>query len=78
MAPDWAKLGTAFKEDPDVIIAKLDASVHRKKAELYEVKGYPTLKLFPLGKKTEATKPIDYEGGRTFNDIMKNPKQTLY
>lgn len=71
MAPEWAKLGTLFKDDPDVIIAKMDASSQRKKSELYEVKGYPTLILLPIGKKDDATKGISYEGPRTANEFEK-------
>lgn len=47
-------------------IAKVDASVHQKFAQKYQVKGYPTILLFPLGAKGS---PVNYEGQRSAEDM---------
>jgi len=60
LAPIYEKLATAFASEPDVVIAKLDATAEKKKAEEYGVSGYPTLKWFPKDNK----KGKDYDGGR--------------
>lgn len=38
-------------------------------AARYQVQGYPTIKLFPAGKKTSDSVE-DYNGGRTSSDIV--------
>jgi len=60
LAPVYEKLATAFASEPDVVIAKLDATAEKKKGEEYGVSGYPTLKWFPKDNK----KGKDYDGGR--------------
>jgi len=60
LAPVYEKLATAFASEPDVVIAKLDATAEKKKGEQYGVTGYPTLKWFPKDDK----KGQDYDGGR--------------
>jgi len=60
LAPVYDKLATIFASEPDVVIAKLDATVEKKKAEEFKVSGYPTLKWFPKDDKTGK----DYDGGR--------------
>jgi protein disulfide-isomerase A1 len=57
LIPDYEILASFFK-DSDVVIAKIDASTHAQAASTYEVRGFPTLKLFINGQ------PIDYEGER--------------
>lgn len=47
----------------------LDATVHQAMASRYQVQGYPTIKLFPAGKKTSDSVE-DYNGGRTSSDIV--------
>ena len=51
------------------IVANVDGDAKRN-AELskkYEISGYPTLKFFS---KDNKDKPLDYEGGRTEEDIV--------
>jgi len=60
LAPTYEKLAAAFASEPDVVIAKLDATAEKKKGEEYGVSGYPTLKWFPKDNK----KGKDYDGGR--------------
>lgn len=56
MAPDYSKLaGILKKEGSAVKICKLDATVEKDIATKYDVKGFPTLKLFINGL------PIDYK-----------------
>jgi protein disulfide-isomerase A1 len=57
LAPDYEIVASFFK-DSDVVIAKIDASTHNQAAGTYEVRGFPTLKLFVNGQ------PTDYEGER--------------
>jgi len=66
MAPEYIKLAQQVKEsNEDIVIAELDATVHTKAGAKYEVKGYPKLKLFVDGV------PIDYEGERTSDSILR-------
>jgi protein disulfide-isomerase A1 len=58
LAPDY-EIVASFFHDSDVKVAKIDASTHSQSAGTYEVRGFPTLKLFINGQ------AIDYEGDRS-------------
>lgn len=47
----------------------LDATVHQQTAAKYGIRGYPTIKFFPAGRKDHSSAE-EYDGGRTANDII--------
>ena len=49
LAPHWASAATELKGK--VKIAKLDATEEKSMANKYGIKGFPTIKFFPAGKK---------------------------
>jgi protein disulfide-isomerase A1 len=59
LAPKYDELGKMFKDDPTVVIAKIDATANDSPAD---VQGFPTIILYPAGDKTN---PVNYEGERT-------------
>lgn len=66
MAPEYAKAATELAaEKSEILLAKVDATKETDLAENYDVRGYPTLKFFRNGK------PIDYNGDRTAEGIIK-------
>ena len=66
LAPEWAKAATELKGK--VKLGALDATVHPGMAQRYGVQGYPTIKYFGPGSKSNAA---DYDGGRTSSDIVQ-------
>lgn len=60
MAPEWEKLPSIMKDK--VKIASYDASVHQQFAQKYQIRGFPTMILFPKGSKD---KTVNYEGQRS-------------
>lgn len=67
LAPEWARAAKELKGK--VKLGALDATVHQAKASEYEVRGFPTIKFFPGGKKSRRDAQ-DYDGGRTATDIV--------
>lgn len=67
LAPVWDKLALAFKNEENVVIAKIDADAHRDIASRFDVSGFPTLKFFPKDDK----KGEKYEGGRDLAELVK-------
>lgn len=66
LAPHWAQAATELKGK--VKLGALDATVHSIMANRYGVRGYPTIKMFPSGKKDGDA--MEYSGGRTSDDIV--------
>jgi protein disulfide-isomerase A6 len=66
-APELDRAGDAFKGVNEVVIAKFDADAHQDFASRFGIQGYPTLKYWKKG----STDPIDYNGGRTAEDVIK-------
>lgn len=64
LAPIWDKLGEAFKDKTDVVIAKMDSTVNE--VEEVKIQSFPTLKWFPKDGSI-----VDYSGGRTLEDLTK-------
>jgi len=81
LAPEFAAAATQLRNDgSNIYLAKVDATQETELAERFEVRGYPTLKLFSKRKGA----PIEYSGGRTSEQIIKwllkktgPPAQTL-
>lgn len=68
LKPVWEKVATDFANEPNVIIANVDAEAGNSKATAQDqgVKSYPTIKFFPKGSK----EGIAYEGGRSEQDFV--------
>jgi len=64
LAPEYAKAAKKLKEQNGAPLGKVDATVEKKVAERFQIKGYPTLKFFINGN------PVDYNGGRTEAEIV--------
>eukprot|EP01022_Parablepharisma_sp_SALTPOND_P034057 TRINITY_DN903_c0_g1_i2.p1 TRINITY_DN903_c0_g1~~TRINITY_DN903_c0_g1_i2.p1 ORF type:complete len:784 (-),score=123.18 TRINITY_DN903_c0_g1_i2:33-2384(-) len=66
LAPDYKKAALyAKKEGKPYILAEIDGTIHRKAMSHFNVSGYPTLKLIHDGN------VVEYQGGRTFEDLIK-------
>jgi protein disulfide-isomerase A1 len=68
LAPKYEELGQLYASDELsklVTIAKVDATLNDVPDE---IQGFPTIKLFPAGKKDA---PVDYSGSRTVEDLVQ-------
>lgn len=68
LEPEYASAAATLKGS-DGKLAKVDATVAKGLAERFEIKGFPTLKMFKNGR------PSDYNGGRTAADIVSYVKK---
>lgn len=66
LAPHWKSAASELKGK--VKLGALDATVHTSMASRFNVRGYPTIKYFPAGKKSRQGE--EYDGGRTSSDIV--------
>lgn len=66
LAPILEEVAISFQADPDVLIAKFDATANDITSKDFEVKGFPTLFLH-----SAAGKVIPYEGDRSKEDIIE-------
>jgi len=62
LAPKYEELGKLFAKDPNVVIAKVDATANDTPAK---VQGFPTLILYRAGDNT----PITFSGEREVKDL---------
>lgn len=66
LAPEYAKAATQLAEEKSELkLGKVDATEQKELGEKFEIRGYPTLKLFREGK------PVEYNAGRTAQDIIR-------
>jgi protein disulfide-isomerase A1 len=68
LAPKYEELGELYASEEFsklVTIAKVDATTNDVPDE---IQGFPTIKLFPAGKKDS---PVDYTGSRTIEDLVQ-------
>ena len=68
LAPTWDKIAVTLKGK--VKVAKVDSTVEKSLAGRFGVQGYPTLKFFPGGKKSDSS-VVDYEGGRDESSLVE-------
>jgi len=76
LAPDYEKVAAAFANEPNVVVAKVDADAHKDLGSRYGVTGFPTIKWFGKDSKTE---PLAYENARdvpSFVDYINNKAGT--
>lgn len=65
LVPIYDKLGEAFKDNENVVIAKMDATANE--LENIKVTSFPTIKLFAKGE----NQVIEYNGPRTLEGMQK-------
>jgi protein disulfide-isomerase A1 len=67
-APNYAMAATNLKED-GIKLGKVDCTTEQPLCEKYNVRGYPTLKVFRKGE------PKDFAGGRETESIVSYMKK---
>ncbi|KAH7696904.1 disulfide-isomerase A6 [Aphelenchoides avenae] len=68
LEPHWKAAASELKGK--VKLGALDATVHTVIANRFGIRGFPTIKFFGAGEKA-AEDAVDYDGGRTTNDIVQ-------
>jgi protein disulfide-isomerase A1 len=75
LAPIYDELGAKFKDDAEVVIAKMDATANEIDVAGVEVSGFPTLYFFPGNEKAS---PKKYEGGRDLDGFVEYLKKNAH
>ena len=58
LAPIWDKLGEHYKDNDEVVIAKMDST--KNEVDGIQITGFPTIKFFPKGSKEGVSlKPLN-------------------
>ncbi|CAF1403034.1 unnamed protein product [Adineta ricciae] len=65
LTPIYEQLGEKYKDNQDVVIAKMDATANE--LEDIKIQSFPTIKLFPK----DSDEVIDYQGERTLEALSK-------
>ncbi|XP_003382810.1 PREDICTED: protein disulfide-isomerase 2-like [Amphimedon queenslandica] len=71
LAPIWDKLGEHYKDNDQIVIAKMDST--KNEVDGIQITGFPTIKFFPKGSK----EGHDYVGGRTQEDLIQYVEDRL-
>jgi len=71
LAPKYDELAEKLKDNKDIVIAKMDATLNDAPAN-FAVSGFPTLYWAPMGNKEN---PVKYQGGREVSDFVKYIKE---
>ena len=71
LEPTYKKLGKHFKDETNLVIAKMDATANDIPPG-YSAEGYPTIYFAPANDKK---KPIKHEGERGLDDLIKFIKE---
>lgn len=66
LAPIYDKVAEHFKDNEDILIAKIDSTTNE--LETIKISSFPTLKLF----KKETNDVVEYNGPRTFEGMFNN------
>ena len=69
LQPEWEDAARRLGDGNGAFLGWVDATVETELAQIYGVRGYPTIKLFPGGKKTHSDAQ-DYNGERTAGSIV--------
>ncbi len=67
LEPIYKKLGQKYKNEKNLVIAKIDATANDFPPE-YPAEGFPTIYFAPPGKKTS---PLKFDGERTVEGFSK-------
>lgn len=65
LTPIYEQLGEKYKDNNEVVVAKMDATANE--LEDIKIQSFPTIKLFPKG----SIEPLDYFGARTVEGLSK-------
>ncbi|KDP32815.1 hypothetical protein JCGZ_12107 [Jatropha curcas] len=65
LAPILDEVAVSYQNDPDVVIAKLDATANDIPSDTFDVKGYPTVYF-----RSSSGNLVQYDGDRTKEDII--------
>jgi len=71
MKPAWDKLMEEFKDSKTALVADVDCTVHQDLCGKHGVQGYPTIKY------GDPNNMEDYQGGRSFDDLLSFAKENL-
>eukprot|EP00043_Microstomoeca_roanoka_P005529 m.56301 g.56301 ORF g.56301 m.56301 type:complete len:468 (+) comp13009_c0_seq1:288-1691(+) len=72
LEPIYNELGEKYADNKNLVIAKMDGTANE--VDGLSVRGFPTLKFYPAGKKTSAAGQ-EYTGGRELDDFVKYLEQ---
>uniref|UniRef100_A0A671N9S1 protein disulfide-isomerase n=1 Tax=Sinocyclocheilus anshuiensis TaxID=1608454 RepID=A0A671N9S1_9TELE len=61
LEPDYTALGKKYKNEKNLVIAKMDASANDVPHDSYKVEGFPTIYFAPSSNKQN---PVKFEGGK--------------
>lgn len=75
MKPAWDALAAEFDGSNTVLIADVDCTVEKQLCSRHGVKGFPTIKAFPMGSNAEEGQL--YEGGRDFDSLKQYADHSL-
>jgi len=67
LEPTYEDFARVFGNEESVVVARVDCDAHRELCSRYDVSGYPTLKFFPKGAKSD---PIPYNGDRDIEGLV--------